>query len=129
MKKIITIFIAVLYMGVASGATVHIHYCMDKLVNMTLTKEDDKKCSKCGMEDNDTGCCKKIARQLAPDSDHKAADAGYPGLQAPAYAAPVYLAVPSAPLLTTLSEAYPIANAPPGAVAVPLFIRHCSYLI
>ena len=57
MKKILVSILAVFYLTSVVGATVHLHFCMDKLINWSLLKRDGDKCDKCGMK-KDGGCCK-----------------------------------------------------------------------
>ena len=55
------------------GATVHLHFCMDKFVGWTLTQTENTTCKKCGMKENVTkkGCCKDEEKQLKIDSDQQ----------------------------------------------------------
>ena len=56
MKKLFSFILAIVYLTSSVGATVHLHYCMNKLVNWSL-KDEGGKCKNCGME-KDGGCCK-----------------------------------------------------------------------
>jgi hypothetical protein len=42
MKKILVSILAVFYLASSVGATVHLHYCMDKFINWSLLKGGDK---------------------------------------------------------------------------------------
>ena len=61
MKKAVVAILACLYLLVSTGATIHTHYCMGKLVDWGLSTKSTGKCSKCGMvktkADTDKGCC------------------------------------------------------------------------
>ncbi len=55
------------------GATVHLHFCMDKFIGWDLSQTENKSCSKCGMKESATnkGCCKDEVRQLKINIDHQ----------------------------------------------------------
>jgi hypothetical protein len=53
------------------GATVHTHYCMNRIVGTSLFAEKDEKCPKCGMtEENKKGCCKDEHQYHKLSTDH-----------------------------------------------------------
>ncbi len=111
MKKLITIIIAVLYMGAATGATVHLHYCMDKLVSSGLIKDEGGKCSKCGMNESKDCCCKDEQKLLKLDIDHKASETAFSFFKlTPALIH--YNAEVSLTRLSTITEELPFTHAP-----------------
>ncbi|MDR3679507.1 MAG: hypothetical protein P4L41_06035 [Flavipsychrobacter sp.] len=61
-------------MATASGAVVHIHYCMGKLVGANLDLKDEHTCGKCGMTKKMRGgCCKDEYKVFKTDqSSHTA---------------------------------------------------------
>ena len=77
MKKIIVILLLIAY-GVSSfGATIHEHYCMNKLVSSSL----DNKIGGCGSNAMMGGmqkgkCCKHLYKQVKVESHYKDAVAG-----------------------------------------------------
>lgn len=73
MKKALVSILAVFYLSSSVGATLHLHYCMDKLVNWSLLSGDGDKCDKCGME-KDGRCCKDEQKFLKNSVDQKATD-------------------------------------------------------
>ena len=42
------------------GATVHVHYCMGKIADLSLLHKEEDRCKKCGMKkaERNKGCCK-----------------------------------------------------------------------
>ena len=72
MKKILVSIFAVFYLASSVGATVHLHYCMDKFIDWSLLKGGDK-CDKCGME-KDGGCCKDENKFVKNNVDQKVAE-------------------------------------------------------
>lgn len=60
MKKIFISLFAVVYLVIASGMVMNIHYCMGKISSVTFNDEqdhDDGKCGKCGMDKTENHCC------------------------------------------------------------------------
>ncbi len=59
MKKFLLSILAIIYLGISTGVTLHIHYCMGKLVDIGLVSKSNNRCDKCGMVkvNNHKGCC------------------------------------------------------------------------
>ncbi|MBS1949208.1 MAG: hypothetical protein JST47_15720 [Bacteroidetes bacterium] len=55
MKRTLLGILTFVYITVASGVVVNMHYCMGKLAGVGYGYEETNQCSKCGMHDN--GCC------------------------------------------------------------------------
>ena len=55
------------------GATVHLHFCMNKFISWNFTETENKTCGKCGMKESATkkGCCKDEVKQLKIDNDYQ----------------------------------------------------------
>ena len=139
MKKFIVAILAILYLATSIGATVHLHYCMDKLVAWDLgDKEDNKICPYCGMAKTSTadehcasdskGCCKDEQKQVRIEKDQKATENNFDFskiLFQPITISPVYI---NANYTATHLE-YPVSNSPPRTGAIPLFVRNCVFRI
>ena len=69
MKKAIVILLLVLYSASTIGATINMHYCMNKFAGWALTSEKKENCPKCGMKN--TGCCKDEKKQIKLSSDQQ----------------------------------------------------------
>jgi len=73
MKKFIATILAILYIGTSMGATIHLHYCMDKLVGWSFATAGKSNCGKCGMEKKGhKGCCHDESKFVKLDKVHKA---------------------------------------------------------
>ena len=55
-KKIIVAILAFLYVSIASGVMVNIHYCMGDLASVEYGTDASEACGKCGMKEK-KGCC------------------------------------------------------------------------
>ena len=140
MKKFIAAILAIIYLSTSMGATIHLHYCMDKLVSWSLRPEaaNKKSCPFCGMPKTTPdkhcgkqakGCCKDEQKQIKVQKDQKAAEAGFT-LAKPLLQTADHLTceLPSF-ILTTPTLEYPTSHAPPRAENISLFIRNCNFRI
>lgn len=129
MKKIVVILLLLTYGSATMGATIHIHYCMNKLAGWSLWHgEKDNECGKCGMEAKKGGCCKDEHKQIKLKAEHqKSATAQYNQfLDVPA------LITPSADFsfkVIPTSLTFPVSNAPPIIPRGRLYMLHCVFLI
>jgi hypothetical protein len=68
MKKLVITILAIFYLGVSSGATVHFHHCVGELVEWGFSDnslDEDGKCTSCGMKQgNSELCCKSQKQEL-----------------------------------------------------------------
>lgn len=133
MKKFIIAILAILYMGTTTGATVHLHYCMGKLVGSELFHQKDRKqCGNCGMEKKsgkDKSCCKDQQKQVKLENDQQAALPFFQMMQVLAVAIPAgFFELPVANV-ASISEALPVSHAPPAGRDIAVYIRNCVFLI
>lgn len=63
-----------MYLANATGAIVHIHYCMGKLMSISFTNKVEDKCGGCGMKKSEEkkGCCKDEHKTFK-SAEHKSA--------------------------------------------------------
>ncbi|MGE5107189.1 MAG: HYC_CC_PP family protein [Sphingobacteriales bacterium] len=133
MKKFLVTILAVLYITTSSGAVVHLHYCMDKLIGWGLwnNKEKGDQCGKCGM--SKTGkkksSCKDENKVVKIEKDQNAAES-------------VYRLIPVYPVehvsfftgislinISALLENNPVCNAPPRSLQVTTYLFDCNFRI
>jgi hypothetical protein len=127
MRKIIVSILAVFYLASSTGATVHLHYCMGKLINWSLTNEGEK-CAKCGMK-KDGGCCKDENKFVKNNFDQKTAESAISLLPLIASSVPVLFVSLTENYSFSLIEKYPICHAPPLITAGEIYIRNCVFRI
>jgi hypothetical protein len=73
MKRFLVTILSILYMASATGAVVHVHYCMGKLIGASfVTHEEAHKCGRCGMEKSakGNGCCKDDYKIIKAGDQH-----------------------------------------------------------
>ena len=128
MKKILVSIFAVFYLASSVGATVHLHFCMDKLINWSLLNSDGDKCDKCGMK-KDGGCCKDEHKFVKNNIDQKVAESAIQLLQMATVATQTALIYPSEHYFSSLIQEYPISHAPPRSNGVGIYILNSVFRI
>ncbi len=108
------------------------HYCMDKLVDWSIGHTDEKNhCNNCGMEKDGNGknaCCKDEQKQLKIEKDQKTTPA-FEITFSSVSALPVSYYLITFTELSSVTEEYPLNNAPPRTAVCPVYIRNCIFLI
>jgi hypothetical protein len=132
MKRTLLTILAVFYLGVSSGASVHFHYCMGELVSWGLEKNEAKSCGFCGMpkaESKKKSCCADVEQKAKVEKSQKASQTLYKFDQlSTAVILPETLFSYQAPVPVKIAlEA--LSNAPPNGPQVPVFIKNCTYRI
>jgi hypothetical protein len=136
-KKFITAILAIIYIGTATGVSVHLHYCMGKLVSWGLVDHESKHCMVCGMLKSaghgqgiaKKDCCKDEHKLIQTVKDQKATSSNDLVVKCPL----VSLVAEGGPLpdisAISLAVANPLANAPPGSRQVRLFLLTRSFRV
>jgi hypothetical protein len=73
MKKLLVLLLLMVYGSATMGTTVHLHYCMNKVVGWSLMDNKDHQCHTCGMEKKG-GCCKDTKAQIKLAADQQKSD-------------------------------------------------------
>ncbi len=132
MKKFIVCILAILYLGSSTGATLHMHYCMGKLVEQGLWHGKAKKCGKCGAKENSSckkKCCKDEHKLVKLDKDQKTTESAFQLLAFTSLVAPVsFIELPQVQI-TSITQEFPVNNAPPRSCKVPPYIFLCTFRI
>lgn len=132
MKKFLVTILAVFYLGVSSGATVHFHHCMGQLVEwgFSSTKKDDSAgCSKCGMgTGSENDCCKHQSKEAKVDKVQKVSESSY---HFKVLATVLKAGFPDYSFISYshTTEAYPLLNSPPGQAGQGKYLLICSFRI
>src|SRR5258705_4966948 len=141
MKKFLAAILAVIYLSTSMGATVHLHYCMDKLVAWGFGEKgmNKKSCPYCGMTKatntdkhcgkESKGCCKDEQKQVKLENDQKVAEAAINLSQIPAEATAPIFTYYSFEYFSSLKELYPLTHAPPRTKNIALFVLNCDFRI
>jgi hypothetical protein len=132
MKKLIVSILAVFHLASSTGATIHLHFCMGKLVNWDLRHKTSSRCSKCGMEithkSQNNGCCKDEYKQIKNDKDQKLTETAFNLIHAISVIVPnSFIEIPEINV-SSIAEDNPVSNAPPRS-QVPIYIHNCVFRI
>jgi hypothetical protein len=140
MKRFLVTILAFVYLTTSVGATVHMHYCMDKLVAWGLGKNttNKKPCPYCGMSKSTTGkhcgkeskgCCKDEQKKVKLENDQKVTDAAIHLAQVSAEAITPAFSDYSFEYVSSSTEENPVTNGPPRTKNESLFVRNCVFRI
>ncbi len=130
MKKVLVTILAFTYLAVSSGATIHLHYCMGRLVGWDLGEHNKKQCDNCGMEKKENkGCCRDEHKTLQIEKDQKVTEATFQFIaHTPAVLTVTYADLPPVPV-SSMTMGNAATHAPPAAAGVPVFLRNCNFRI
>ena len=70
MKRIAITILAFLYLAIASGVTVSLHFCMGDLASVEYGIPSDSDCNKCGMKEK-KGCCHTESKIVKIQDEHQ----------------------------------------------------------
>ena len=127
-KKFAVIVLLIFYSIGTIGATIHLHYCMNRFVGWSLWHSKESKCSKCGMKEKSNGCCKDEHKQIKLKSDQRNVNTKF---SVDIIASPVleqsYSYATITPFGLSAYKGEMSSNAPPGNHGVKRCILHCIY--
>ena len=130
MKKFFVTIFAILYLAVSCGATVNMHYCMNRLMSWDLSPTSKSKCGSCGMEKaGHKGCCHDEHKQIKIEKDQKASESSFQKniTSTDAALTSLFSLAVVYPNSTVLDN--PSTHAPPLSGAVPIFVLNCNFRI
>lgn len=115
LKKLAVVILALLYVTTSSGASFHLHYCMNELVGWSLEAADSDPCPYCDMpkESNDSGCCKDVENEVKIQDSHKAVAQVVEQFSAPAATLESFYINSTVPSLAQRDYSWPPLHAPP----------------
>ena len=71
-KKVLIAILAFVYLNIATGVVLNLHYCMGKLSSVEYGFDNHDGCDDCGMEMSD--CCKSELQIVKLQDSHKSSD-------------------------------------------------------
>ncbi len=130
MKKVIITILAVFYLGVSSGATVDLHFCMGKLIDWGVSQEANEKCNNCGMEKGlSSDCCKDQQHKLTIEESPKASVIVYYFNTLGLSGSPTVYNGPAIINGSPLEKIGVLNDSTPRTQSIPAFIRNCTLRI
>ena len=137
MKKFLAAILAFLYLSTSMGATIHLHYCMGKLISWGLSNHESKTCSLCGMEKHNgmqddhasnKNCCRDEHKTITADKDQKADRTEFHFTSISSDPAIIYFQE-STVGIPSMSVESPKANSPPILSGQPIFLLNRNFRI
>lgn len=132
MKKFLAFILSIFYMGSSTGATFHMHYCMNELKKVQLWHGEAPKCDSC-KEGRKKACSRKCCRDehktVKLEKDQKATENLLHFTQPAVMPVPFAHAGLAQTQLMSAIAAYPVSNAPPQNSKVHPHILFCTFRI
>lgn len=133
MKRFLLLILSVCYLTASSGAVVHLHYCMDKLIGWGFWEKNGKtdKCDKCGMSKSSKkkSCCKDENKFVKIEKDQKTTEASYKLTQPVIAAVAVNLIFNTLVYFLSSVTVHPGSNAPPLSALADTYLLNCNFRI
>lgn len=133
MKNFLLLILSVCYLTASSGAVVHLHYCMDKLIRWGLWEKTPAtgKCGKCGMEKSGKkkSCCKDENKFVKIEKDQKTTESWYKLAQPVSAVIAVNLFFNSQAYVIPSFNIYTESNAPPLSALADTYLLNCNFRI
>ena len=137
MKKALATILAIIYLSTSMGATVHLHYCMGKLVAWGLLDHSAKNCTSCGMQNMATegckmakkDCCRDEHRQIRTDKDQKLDQSSLEFAKIIPSVAILSYNTWTDPFVASPVLALPVVKGPPLHTGIPVFLRNRNFRI
>jgi hypothetical protein len=133
MKKVLVTILSLIYLITSTGATIHMHYCMGRLVEWGLQYDSKKKdkCSNCGMKNSVSkkGCCKDEQKHIQIEKDQKGSAFQYNFNKQLDVLSSYSIAECTLVYLISPVLEYTTTHAPPFKEKAPLFVRNCIFRI
>ena len=128
-EKIVVILLLLICGSATMSATIHLHYCMNKIVGWALWHNEKEECGGCGIKEDKTGCCKNEQKHFKSKANHhNAATAAHITFKpAPAIVNPIpdfYFQA-----FKKVTESFSINHAPLNISNTRLHILLCVYFI
>jgi hypothetical protein len=137
MKKYLTGLLAFLYLSTSMGASIHLHYCMGKLISWGLINHESRNCDYCGMPKNTADwtsfssskhCCKDVHQEIKAGSDQKLIRVEFQFVKKTAKATLSFAAFHSSSFTSGLLT-IPTTHVPPILHGQPVFLLNRRLLI
>jgi len=131
MKKFLLGILTIFYLGVSTGTSLQVHYCMGKMVDFDLVNKDSDHCHKCGMKKTNgtKGCCHDEQTVIKFTNDQNSADAAYQVVQIPSVAVLKHYEELPAILVSSLTENNTATDALFRDSGVAVYIRNSVFRI
>lgn len=131
MKRALIAIFALLYITTSMGATVHMHYCMGKMLDWSLGHNESTECGNCGMKKTkkNNSCCKDEQTYIKNHTDQKVGETFFQVPEITSIEIPHSSLEITFPCFITMKGQHANNNAPPLNNSTAIYIRNCVFLI
>jgi hypothetical protein len=138
MKRILTAILAFLYLSTSMGITIHLHYCMGKVISWGLINHESRNCAACGMEKENgiqdgvsshKNCCRDEHKTIKAGKDQKATQTEFQFVKLSSDPSMMYVSTLLSSGISSISIQNPRANAPPPISGQSLFLLNRNFRI
>lgn len=130
MKKFAITILALIYITISTGATVQLHFCMDKLTGWSFTNKTPENCGKCGMsKQGHKGCCHDEKKVIKVTKDQKSNESSFSFLINKSLHHYQNITVSNILYLPYGAALNPNSHAPPLGKQLAIFIYNCVFRI
>jgi len=126
-RKALIAILAFLYLAVASGIEMNIHYCMGEVASVEFGSPEKSVCGKCGMESK-KGCCDDETKFVKIEDSHQLSQPSWTFFSHASLPAPTIHEYSFAVLQREINPGEP-SHGPPLWSETPLYIKYCVYRI
>lgn len=133
MKRLLVVILSILYFTASSGATVHLQYCMGKLVRVSLSVDESEDCDHCGMKKKvcKKKCCKEEKKVFKTSDQNSQSHIDLAFVAKILVALPSYFSYPHAETaFEQVSRNMYLAHAPPSVWrSCPIYVQVQNFRI
>ena len=126
MRKVLAITLAFVYLFIASGVVVSVHYCMGEVAGVAIGHSDADTCGSCGMDNS--GCCHDDVSVVKIQDSHAMVNAQVDFVKAETLIQQYAPAVNEAATVFVASNERPYLRPPPKSIP-SIHIQHCVFRI
>ena len=137
MKRVLISILAFFYLSTSLGATLHLHYCMGKLVSWGFVSNESENCSFCGMPKKKSAgenqirknnCCKDDHKEIRTVGDQKSF--AYDGqVQNSSFSAVLTHHFSAENMVSCLCQPHDLIQAHSKSDHQPVYLRNCNFRI
>ncbi len=126
MKRLLTLFVTIIYFCISSGFVMNVHYCMGKINNINVEIVPSENCI-CGKKEM-KGCCKTESKFFKLADTHQATYADVSVIN-PFHIVPVSYTINNATVISINTKLASTNHSPPIISPQLIYILNCVFRI
>ena len=126
MKRLLTLFVTIIYFCISSGFVMSVHYCMGKISKVNVEIVPSKYCI-CGKKET-KGCCKTESKFIKLSDDYQATYADV-SIVAPFHIVPNFYTITNSIVVNSNVKLAFNTYSQPIVSPQPIYILNCDFRI